>query len=141
MRIRTTLTVCRTCRPGDSGPQIEPPGAALGRCVRDAIARLDTEGLVEARAIACLSSCGRACSATVAAPGKFSYVVGGLEPADAEALVIFALRHAESVDGVTAWRERPEKIRKNTVARVPPPGADHALVERVPDAETVSPDR
>lgn len=123
----TVLTVCRTCRLED-----EPAGARLGRAAAKALERRgDAAGAVEVKAIACLSACGRSCAASVAAPGKFAYVIGGLSPEDADDLAAFALRHSEAPDGVPAWRARPEKIRKNTIARVPPAGAEHALVEDV----------
>lgn len=92
---------------------------------------------VEIRSIACLSACSRACSAAIAAPDKFAYVIGGLAPEDAEDLVAFAALHADSFDGVPPWRARPEKIRKNTVSRVPPPGAEHALVEEIVENQAV----
>ncbi|MGA0531434.1 DUF1636 family protein [Hansschlegelia sp. KR7-227] len=138
---RTTLTICRTCRPEGAPSEGEPPGAALGRAAHAIVARRALEGRIETRAIACLSACSRSCAASVSAPGKFAYVIGGLDPSDADALVTFALRHAEAVDGVPPWRERPEKIRKNTVARVPPPGAEHALLEEIAEEIAVNPDR
>lgn len=124
----TVLTICRTCRPeGDASA--EPPGAQLGK--RAAAAVTAHGARVEVRAIACLSACSRSCAASVAAPGKFSYVIGGLAPDDAEDLAVFAIAHSQAPDGVPAWRARPEKIRKNTVARVPPPSVGHALVEEI----------
>jgi predicted metal-binding protein len=127
------LTVCSTCRPDGAPEDAERPGAALGRAVRDVAAAQDPDGRVQVRAIACLSACTRACSATVSAPGKFGYVVGNLSLEDADALVAFALGHARSVDGIPPWRERPEKIRKNTIARLPPADAPHALIQDVAD--------
>ncbi|QZO02540.1 DUF1636 domain-containing protein [Chenggangzhangella methanolivorans] len=127
----TVVAVCRTCKP-EGDVAAEPPGARLGRATVAAVERLaGPDSVVEVRAIACLSACGRSCAASVAAPGKFSYVVGGLVPEDAEDLARFALAHADAPDGIPPWRTRPEKIRKNTVARVPPPGAEHALVEDI----------
>ncbi|MDR4306402.1 DUF1636 domain-containing protein [Chelatococcus sambhunathii] len=127
----TTLTICRTCRPEGAAADAEPAGSVLVR----AVARAATDAAaVEVRAIACQSACSRACSATVAAAGKFSYVIGNLVPEDAADLVAFAEAHAAAVDGVPPWRSRPERIRKNTIARVPPPGADHPLVERLEPA-------
>ncbi len=124
----TTVAVCRTCRPEGTPADAEPPGAALAKAVAKAALGL---GVVEVRAIACQSACSRACSATVAAPGKFSYVIGNLSPDDAADVVAFAVAHAASADGVPPWRSRPERVRKNTIARVPPPGAEHPLVEPV----------
>lgn len=134
---RTVLTVCRTCRPEGASSEEAPAGAALGRAAAEALRRLDPSSVVDLKAIACLSACGRACTASVAAPGKFGYVIGGLVPADAQDLATFALRHSESSDGVPPWRARPERIRKNTVARVPAPGCDHLLVEAIEDLRPV----
>ncbi|WP_020178693.1 DUF1636 domain-containing protein [Methylopila sp. M107] len=126
--LRSTLTICRTCRPEGAAPDAEPAGAALGRATARAVSGL-ADAPVDVVAIACLSACGRACSATVAAPGKFSYVIGNLAPEDCDDLAAFALAHAASPDGIPPWRSRPEKIRKNTIARIAPPGVAHALVE------------
>lgn len=128
---RSHVAVCRTCRPEGAPAGESPPGEALGRGVAAAIARLGAEARVEVRAIACLSACKRACSVSVSAPGKFSYVIGDLGSEDAEAIATFAALHAESADGVPPWRARPEKVRKSTVARVPAAGADHPLVEKI----------
>lgn len=133
----TTLSVCRTCKPEGSRPDDEPAGAALGRAAAVALRRAGGTA-VEIKAIACLSACGRACVASVAGPGKFSYVIGGLLPEDAEDLAAFAQAHAAAPDGVPPWRARPEKVRKNTVARVPPAGAEHALVEDVTETEDLT---
>ncbi|MFD1333416.1 DUF1636 family protein, partial [Methylopila musalis] len=108
-----------------------PEGARLAR----ATARALDGAEVEVNAIACLSACSRGCAATVAADGKFAYVIGGLTAEDAADLAAFALAHAASVDGVPPWRARPEKVRKNTIARLPPPGVAHALVEPPPAEE------
>lgn len=132
---RTVLTVCRTCRPEGSNAADEPAGATLGRRTFEALRNVDPLGTVEIRSIACLAACSRSCAASVAAPGKFSFVVGGLEAGDAADLARFAALHAEAEDGVPAWRSRPEKIRKNTIARIPPPGVEHALVEEIATLE------
>ena len=129
----STLTVCRTCRPEGSPAEAEPAGAGLARATARAAGAFEDK--VDVRTIACLSACGRACSATVAAPGKFSYVIANLTPEDAADLVAFAAAHAESADGIPPWRARPERIRKNTAARVAPPGVQHALVERPDETE------
>lgn len=129
---KTALTICRTCRPEGSDATGIPAGAELGRRAALALKRAGAEQ-VELRVIACLSACRQSCAASVAAPGKFAYVVGGLSPEDAETLVTFAALHAEAPDGVPPWRARPEKVRKNTIARVPPPG--HNLVEDIVEDE------
>lgn len=134
-----TVTVCRTCRPEGSADAIEPPGAGFGRAVAEAAQARGADGRVAVRAIACLSACSRACAATVSGEGKFGYVIGGLSESDADDLVTFALAHAESADGIPPWRARPERIRKNTVARLPPHGGEHALIEDVAMLEALTP--
>lgn len=124
-----TVAVCRTCRPEGAAPDVEPPGAALGRAVARVARERELESVVEVRAIACLSACARACTASVTGAGKFGYVVGGMGVDDAADIVAFALAHAESSDGVPPWRARPERVRKNTVARLPPHGVAHPLLE------------
>ena len=72
-------------------------------------------------AVECLSNCQRSCSAAVSAPGKWTYVIGGLDPDQhAGDILDFARQHQAHDQGLPVWRDRPAHIRKNTVARVPP---------------------
>lgn len=132
---RATLTFCRTCRPAGAFPDAEPPGAALGRAAAALVRERGLSDVVTVKAVACLSACSHACSAVVTGEAKFAYVVGDLRPEHAEDLVTFAVAHAESADGVTPWRARPQVVRKQTIARVPPFGLAHALVEEPIEAD------
>jgi len=116
----TTLFVCITCRgsvapEGDAVPQDAiRPGARLYEALK---ARSE----IEVVPVECLSNCTRSCTAAVAAPGKWTYIVGHLDPdRDVDDMLQFARAHHATADGLTVWRERPEHVRKNTVARVPP---------------------
>jgi predicted metal-binding protein len=103
-----TLFVCVTCRHTDR------EGALPGRALYDAVeARLADAAAddVALRSIACLSVCKRPCTVAMAAPGKWTYVVGDL---DAE------LNLAATADGIIPWRERPLSFRKGVVSRTPP---------------------
>jgi predicted metal-binding protein len=105
-----------TCR--RDGDTAEPrPGARLYAALKEQAGDLDVVP------VECLSNCTRSCSAAVTAPGKWTYVVGHLDPAlHVDDILAFARLHRASADGITVWRERPEHIRKNTIARVPPVG-------------------
>ena len=71
--------------------------------------------------VACLSNCQRGCSAAVTGQGKWTYVIGNLDPErHAPDILAFARQHSSHELGLPVWRERPEHIRKNTIARVPP---------------------
>lgn len=115
----STLYVCITCRSEATAVDGPRPGARLFAAVeRHSAAGGSGLSIV---AVECLSNCQRSCSAAVTAPGKWTYVIGGLDPDQhAGDILDFARQHQAHDEGVPVWRERPAHIRKNTVARVPP---------------------
>ena len=119
----TTLFVCVTCRtqPSETVTDAEQPraGARLLAAIR-AASDEGADGL-SILPVECLSNCNRSCTVAVAAPGKWTYVIGGLDPdTHADDALAFARLHRAHSAGLPTWRERPEHIRKNTIARVPP---------------------
>lgn len=115
---KATLVVCTTCRrPGEVPLGDTRPGAAF-------LATLAAETLppgVTLRGVECLSVCSNGCAVALTAPGKWSYVYGGLDPATHAADVLRgAALYAAAPDGLVVWRDRPEVFRKQSVARVPP---------------------
>ena len=119
---QTTLFVCVTCRaPAADAAQSElpRPGARLLAAI-NAVPAAGREGLA-ITPVECLSNCNRACTVAVAGSGKWTYVIGALDPdAHADDVLTFARLHHAHEAGLPAWRERPEYIRKNTISRVPP---------------------
>lgn len=117
----TTLFVCSTCR--REGEAAEPKEVRSGARF---VQQLQNEagaiaGLIEIVAVPCLSNCSRSCTVAVAAPGKWAYVIGNIDPdAQLTDVLAFARLHREHAEGLPVWRERPEYIRKNTIARIPP---------------------
>jgi predicted metal-binding protein len=108
-----TLLVCVTCK-SDEGPMGPGLFEALGE-------RLATEPDIMLKAIECLSVCKRPCTVALAAPGKWTYVVGDLTyEAHLEDIIVAARRYAASSDGIVPWRERPLAFRKGVVSRTPP---------------------
>ena len=120
MTTSSTLYVCVTCRGNGDVSAGEPrPGARLLAAIEHGSAEAG-EG-VAIIGVECLSNCSRSCSAAVAAPGKWTYVIGNLDPEQhASDILAFAHQHSAHEHGLPVWRERPEHIRKNTIARVPP---------------------
>ena len=111
----STLFVCITCRREADPPAEVRPGARLYAALKQQSTDL------EIVPVECLSNCTRSCSAAVAAPGKWTYIIGHLDPdKHVDDMLQFARAHHATSDGLTVWRERPEHIRKNTIARVPP---------------------
>jgi predicted metal-binding protein len=131
----TELTVCTTCRP--AGTSREEP-AAGERLLQQMLAlasfpqpgQTAVQTRVRVRGAACMSSCSRACTIALQAPGKHSYVFGDLAPDPdsgpdarpdlAAQILACAYQHAESPDGLLAWNARPERLRRGIVVRLPP---------------------
>jgi predicted metal-binding protein len=108
-----TLLVCVTCK-SEQGPLGPGLFEALGE-------RLASEPNITLKAVECLSVCKRPCTVALAAPGKWTYVVGDLTcDSHLEDIVIAARRYAASPEGIVPWRERPLSFRKGVVSRTPP---------------------
>ncbi len=110
------IYVCVTCRHA-SEPDAEPrPGALLAEATEQAAVGSE----VEVRRLRCLANCTRGPSAAMRCNGSWTYVFGGLDPANADALVAGAKLLAGARDGILPWRGRPEILKRALIARVPP---------------------
>lgn len=72
----------------------------------------------------CLMGCVRHCNIAITADDKLSYVLGEFQP-DAEAaqaIVDYAILHAESETGQVPFRQWPQGVKGHFVARIPNPG-------------------
>lgn len=113
------LMVCVTCRAPGGDPDARP-GAQLLQRLEAALAA-EPPAHLAVEPVECLSVCKRPCTVALAAPGRWTYVYGDLDPdTAAETLLAFAGQYRATPDGIVAWRERPEPIRKGVVARIPP---------------------
>ena len=110
------IYVCVTCRRAGE-PDVEPrPGAVLADATENAAAGSG----VEVRRLRCLANCTRGPSAAMRCNGSWTYVFGGLDAANADALVAGAQLLAGASDGILPWRGRPEILKRALIARVPP---------------------
>ena len=111
-----TVFICVTCK----GP--EQDAIPAGRRLYDAVvAHSCADTAITVTPVACLAVCKRPCTVALAGPGKWTAIVGDLDPATHAADVIAAARsHAETEDGIIPWRQRPRSFRTGVVARVPP---------------------
>jgi predicted metal-binding protein len=112
-RSAATLLVCVTCKSDDG-----PLGEGLFAALREQLAAASEIAL---RPIECLSVCKRPCTVALAAPGKWTYVVGDLtRQSHLDDIVTAARLYAASPEGIVAWRERPLSFRRGVVSRTPP---------------------
>ena len=119
----TTIFVCTTCRRGAEA--LEPlegrSGFRLHALLSETLSGCTGRRGLDVRPVVCLSNCSEGCNVAFAAPGKWTYVIGNLDPeTDAAGIVTFAEQHRDHPEGVPVWRDRPESIRKGVAARVPP---------------------
>ena len=114
------IYVCTTCkRQGQQNaePESEPrPGALLA----DATERAADGTDVIVRRLRCLANCTRGPSAALRCNGSWTYVFGGLDVDNAQALVDGAKLLATASDGILPWRGRPDILKRGLIARVPP---------------------
>ena len=123
---RATVMVCITCRaatdPSDAmGAATQgaaAPGAALAKATADAA--LGASDILVQR-IRCLGNCSRGLSAAIRCDNSWTYIFGGLRPAqDGPSLILGARLLAQAADGIMPWRDRPESLKRGLIARVPP---------------------
>ncbi len=118
----SVLRICVTCRQDRSKDvaDADRDGARLYRALEADADHLAAKG-VRLEEVRCLSGCKRACTAVMSGSGKWSYVLCEIDPeSDPAALIDYAERYARAEDGQVPWRERPESLRRKTLARIPP---------------------
>ena len=114
--ISPLIYICVTCRRAGE-PDAEPRSGAL---LADATEQAAAGSNVEVRRLRCLANCTRGPSAAMRCNGSWTYVFGGLDAANADALVAGAKLLAGAGDGILPWRGRPEILKRALIARVPP---------------------
>jgi predicted metal-binding protein len=115
-----TVFVCVSCGAQPDG------GPALGHQLYDSVtARISAEmaGAITVTPLECLAVCKRPCTIALSGSGKWTCVVGDLDPEQHAGDVIAAARsYMAAQNGIIPWRQRPLSFRKGVVARVPPLG-------------------
>jgi predicted metal-binding protein len=115
-----TIFVCVTCKRAEDDADAPRPGKAMFEAVQARLA-LSAQDNIEIRAVECLSVCKRPCTLALSGPGKWTYVVGGLDiDANLDDVLEAARKFAATEDGLIPWRERPKSFRKGVVSRTPP---------------------
>lgn len=109
------IFVCTTCKREGDAPDAPRAGTALAAAVAA------SEGQARVQFVNCLSNCSRGPSAAIVRPGGWSYIFGRLDiEGTPEALQIGATLLGGSEDGTMPWKGRPEVLKRNMIARIPP---------------------
>ena len=113
------IFVCTSCR--EVGSQ-ERPGYEILEKLRSALAA-GSEALADAFdvfPVECMAGCSRPCTVGFRADNKAAYVFGDINPeTDISDLVAFAGQFHGLEDGWCSSTERPGKLRRTTLARIP----------------------
>jgi predicted metal-binding protein len=124
---RAIVTVCKTCRARhvdeDGNTQYgDRVGEDVSRRLADELRMRSLDELVALAEISCMSGCGRPCSVAVQAPGKAGYLFGDIETdEDIAAIAAFAGQHIDLEDGWCSSLQRPDALKRKTLARLPAP--------------------
>ena len=121
------LQVCTTCRRASENSTFDPDAPVEGQLLLDALAAgIDEDEILSKslhlQPVECMNNCQLACTVAVRSEGKFNFVIGELDSSSerVEDILSFAKSYIAAENGSPAWRERPEHVRKNTIARLHP---------------------
>lgn len=113
------IFVCTSCR--HKGSECRP-GYELIKKLQEAISIASplTGDDFEVSGIACMAGCSRPCTVAYRANGKATYLFGDVDPkTDIDDLVAFARQYRNLEDGWCNSGDRPGKLRRTTLARIP----------------------
>ena len=113
------ITICTSCR--HKGTECRP-GYDLIERLRQAIAKAGdaVPETFEISGVACMAGCDHPCTVAYHGTKKATYLFGDIDPeTDIDDLVSFAKQYAYLSDGWCSSVDRPDKLRKSTLARVP----------------------
>ena len=113
------ITICTSCKHKGSACQ---PGYELIDRLRKAMASAGDSipEEFEISGVACMAGCDRPCTVAYHGTRKATYLFGDIDPAtDIDDLISFARSYSYLHDGWCSSVDRPGKLRKSTLARVP----------------------
>jgi len=111
------VLVCKGCKRTERHRR---PGVSMIANLRAAIVKTDLKDQLEVTGTACMGGCDHPCSVAFRAPEKASWLFFNLDPIDdVDDIVRFAKLYAELEDGWCRSIDRPGKLAKNILARLP----------------------
>ena len=113
------ITICTSCK--HKGTTCRPGFELIDR-LRKAIAQAgdSVPEAFEISGVACMAGCNHPCTVAYHGTQKVTYLFGDIDPdTDIDDLVAFARQYAYLHDGWCSSVDRPGKLRKSTLARVP----------------------
>ena len=115
----TVLTVCTTCRMGAAKREGVP---VAGQVLHDRLSALLAQGdgsPLRLQGVECLAVCNDGCAAAISQPGKWSYLLGRLNPDKAADLLAFAGSYRLSRTGTVMPSKRAASLTDMVLGRIP----------------------
>jgi predicted metal-binding protein len=116
---RPRLIVCITCRAGQALADGEAPQGALLHAALSGLLANSADPPVDLRTASCMANCERGCTAAIAMPAKWTFVLAHLSPDHAADLLTYAGAYAASATGTVMPSRRPASLGGAVLARVP----------------------
>ena len=111
------VLICTSCRHKDQSIR---PGPALIAALRQALATAGLDREFAVSGTECMAGCDHPCAVAWTAAGKATYLFGDIDPAeDLDDLVTFAMPYHGLDDGWCRAADRPGKLAKCTLGRIP----------------------
>lgn len=119
MTTKPRLNICITCTASSANGTDEP---RHGKLLFDRVTEncTDPDMPFDILPIECLTNCKSGCSVALNGPDRWGYVYGNLDADMIYDLCELARLYALTADGIVPWRDRPESLRRNVIARIPP---------------------
>lgn len=112
MPARVKVQVCVTCL----GENQQKPGAEFYQKLAGVI----DAGQVDLQPVECFAVCKRPCTIMVSQGSKWKYLIGDLDMETGVGVVLDYVKiYARSSEGTPPINQRPQPIRKGTIARIP----------------------
>ncbi len=113
------ITVCTSCK--HKGLACQPGYELIDRLRKAMVLAGDSiPETFEISGVACMAGCDRPCTVAYHGTRKATYLFGDIDPeTDIDDLISFARSYAYLQDGWCSSVDRPGKLRKTTLARVP----------------------
>jgi predicted metal-binding protein len=123
MTTQHVLFVCKACATVyiEGKPQGKSGGQQLLEQLQELYSDWELQDEFQLQEVECMSACSHSCAISFVAPGKYTYLFGGL-PAEGSATAVLhcAKLYFGNPQGYLAWADRPKPLKNGILARIPP---------------------
>lgn len=117
------LFVCKSCCLSDHDEDNLSDGDLLLNQLLILYQRWSRQSELEIQPVGCLWTCSQACAVSLQCTNKYTYLFTHLPPSEsADALMQFSELYLDSEYGNIPWKQIPDALKTETIARIPTMG-------------------